>query len=163
MHPALLTLIERFRAAQDRGVAFVTDVLGPTLGVRRPTSDREWVTICGETGLYLVQWVNGVEVCSHGFGLWLTFPDLDIDFDWGCDGEPDGFDEWWLWNFTRSNPSRHGNPTHAEVSAWVNETIATGELYRPGEYGLYYSPSHRAKPRADTEVDTGDSPIILGQ
>lgn len=161
MHPALLTLIERFRAAQDRGVAFVADVLGPTLGVRLPGSDREWVKICGQTGLCFVQWVNGVEVYSHGYGIELTFPDLNIDWDWGEHGEPDGFDVWRLHWFARSNAGRRPYPSYAVVSDWMKAALAAGELYRPGEYGLYYSPNHRTKPRTATEVDAGDSPIIL--
>ena len=46
-----------------------------------PTSNRDQVAICGETGLYAVRWVNGVEVYAHGYGIELTFPDLAIDFD----------------------------------------------------------------------------------
>ncbi|HYH66361.1 MAG TPA: hypothetical protein VD866_16835 [Urbifossiella sp.] len=46
MHPSLTAWIERFRHAQDRGVAFVVEVLGPTLGARLPTTADEWVTIC---------------------------------------------------------------------------------------------------------------------
>jgi hypothetical protein len=90
VHPSLVALIERFRAARDRGVAFIVDVLGPTLGVRLPRTPGEWVAICGEAGLYKVRWVNGVEVYAHGYGVELDFGGLVIDFDWGEAGEPDG-------------------------------------------------------------------------
>lgn len=143
MQQPLLELIERFRAAQDRGVAFVADVLGSVLGVRLPRSAREWVTICGETGLYHARRINGVEVYSHGFGIELTFADCAIDFDWGAAGEPDGFDVWRLWNFARSNAFGAPFPTHAEVRAWVEAASETGELTR--DLCLYYSPRHRRK------------------
>jgi hypothetical protein len=145
MHTGLLTLIERFREAQDRGVAFIVNVLGPTLGVRLPTSPSDWVAICGETGLYNVRWINGVEVYSHGYGIELVIDGLTIDFDWGEAGDPDGFDEWWLWNFARLNPSLVPCPEHAQVRTWIEEAAASGMLVR--DCYLYYSPAHRARQR----------------
>jgi hypothetical protein len=145
MHPSLVTLIERFREAQDRGVAFIVDVLGPALGVRLPKSPTEWVTICGETGLYNVRWVNGVEVYSHGYGIELSFGGLTIDFDWGEAGEPDGFDGWWLWNFARLNPCNSPCPERAQVRLWIENAATAGELTR--DLYLYYSAAHRAEHR----------------
>jgi hypothetical protein len=144
MHPALWTLIAQFRAAQDRGVQFIVDVLGPTLGVKLPTSNREWVYHCGEVGLYNVRWVNGVEVCTHGYGIWLIFPDLDIDFDWGDHGESDGFDVWRLWNFARSNHLRFGfgRLTYKLVQIWLDEAVRLGELSQ--DRLLCYAPTLRA-------------------
>lgn len=144
MSPSLVALIERFRDAQDRGVAFVVDVLGPTLGVRLPSSGNDWVAICGETGLYNVRWVNGVEVYSHGYGIELIFPGLTIDFDWGECGEPDGFDVWRLYNFARLNPCGVPAPEYATVAAWVEAAAAAGKLAQDGS--LFYSPAHRAQP-----------------
>jgi len=141
----LVALIERFRAAQDRGVGFIVDVLGPTLGVRLPASPMEWVGICGETGLYNVRWINGVEVYSHGYGIELIFGALTIDFDWGEFGEPDGFDVWRLWHFARMNLCNVPCPKHADVKVWVEEAVAAGELTK--DRFLYYSPAHRT-PRA---------------
>jgi hypothetical protein len=149
-------LIGRFRVAQDRAVTFITDVLGPTLGVRLPDSPTEWVTICAETGLYNVRWINGVEVYSHGYGIELMFTGLTIDFDWGKAGEPDGFDVWRLWNFARDNPCGLPCPEHAEVRAWVEEAAAAGELTQ--DLYLYYSPVHRAGQRHAEQVAAVDRP-----
>lgn len=142
MHPALVVWISRFREAQDRGVKFIVEVLGPTLGVQLPSSPMDWVTICGETGLYNARWVNGVEVYSHGYGIELIFTGLTIDFDWGEFGEPDGFDVWRLWNFARLNPCAIPCPNHDEVRTWVDEAAAASELIK--DRYLYYSPTHRA-------------------
>lgn len=147
MSPSLVTLIERFREAQDRGVSFIVGVLGPTLGVRLPNSPMEWLTICGETGLYNTRWVNGVAVYTHGYGIELIFDGLTIDFDWGEAGEPDGFDVWRLWNFARLNPYGAHCPEHAEVRAWVEEAAAAGELTQ--DRYLYYSPAHRTERSTD--------------
>jgi hypothetical protein len=76
MDPVLADMIGQFRSAQDRGVAVVTEVLGPTLGVRLPASNLEWVTICGECGLSKRCHVNGIGVYAHGFGIELVFDGL---------------------------------------------------------------------------------------
>ncbi|MFO0797776.1 MAG: hypothetical protein U0804_09870 [Gemmataceae bacterium] len=125
-----------------------------------PASADEWVTICGETGLYNARWVNGVEVYSHGYGIELNFAGLTIDFDWGEFGEPDGFDIWRLYNFARLNPCGVPSPEHADVAGWVEEAAAAGELTRDRSryYGLYYSPAHRAGQRhavPDSAADRG--------
>ncbi len=141
MHPAFLNLIEKFRAAQDRAVAFIAGTLREALGVRLPTSQGDWVAICGETGLHGVRRVNGVQVYCHGYGIELTFPDLAIDFDWGDSGDPDGFDVWRLHFFTRCNSKLVPFAAYAELERWIAAALAAGELAR--DRSLYYSPAHR--------------------
>lgn len=145
MNPVLADMIGRFRSAQDRGVAFVTEVLGPALGVRRPESNREWVSICRECGL---SWrscrVDGVGVYAHGFGIELAFAGLTIDFDWGDSGDPDGFDAWWLWDFHQINGFAVECASSSQVRSWLEEARMLGELTRDNL--LYYSPDDRAQP-----------------
>lgn len=144
MKPSLLNLIGEFRAAQDRAVAFISGTLREVLGVRLPTSNREWVAICDETGLNNVRWLNGVEVYSHGYGIELTFPDLATDFDFGDHGEPDGFAAWWLHLFSRCNPKLVPLAESAVVKGWLDEAFAADELTEDDR--LFYSPAHRARP-----------------
>jgi hypothetical protein len=143
MNPVLADLIERFRAAQDVGVAVVAYVLGDALGVRLPPSNNEWVMICSESGLYQIRRVSDVEVYAHGYGIEISLPGLQIDFDWGDAGEADGFDGWRLWWFVRSNGLRVACHNHPEVNEWLDEAAAAGELTR--DRHLYYSASHRAR------------------
>lgn len=149
MNPALLNLIEKFRAAQDRAVAFITGTLRDVLGIRLPTSQYDWLLICNETGLSFVNKVNGVEVYTHGYGIELTFPDLAIDFDFGDHGEPDGFDVWRLHFFSRCNPKLVPLAEYAVVKEWIDEALATGELTQ--DRLLCYSPAHRAA-RSETQA-----------
>jgi hypothetical protein len=136
-------MINRFRPAQDRAVAFLVEVVGPATGLRLPTSNREWVEICAECGVSRKTIVvNGVEVYAHGFGLELNFNDLQIDFDWGDSGEPDGFNSWWLLNFCRRNAIDFDCRNHSQIRSWLEEAAAQGELSRDSE--LFYSPNHRA-------------------
>jgi len=143
MHHVLADMIARFRDAQDRAVGVLVGVLADTLGIRVPTSNREWVTICAECGLYNTRRVNGIEVYAHGFGIELVLDGVTIDFDWGDAGEPDGFDAWRLWNFIRVNELPVACDSYAQVRSWLEEAAASGELTR--DQLLYYSPAHRAR------------------
>ena len=142
MNPVLAELIGRFRSAQDRGVGVVDERLGPALGVRRPASNREWVAICAESGLYYLRRIDGIGVYAHGYGIELILDGVTIDFDWGDAGEPDGFDAWRLWNFAQVNRLALDCGSHARVRAWLEESAALGEL--TADESLYYSPAHRA-------------------
>ncbi len=144
MNAALVTLIERFRDAQDRAVVFIVGVLGPVIGVRHPSDPSDWIDVCGETGLYNVRRISDVGVYAHGYGIELQLDGQNIDFDWGEHGEPDGFDVWRLYNFARLNPNVVPCPEHAEIRAWVEEAATAGELVQ--DRYLYYSPAHRARP-----------------
>jgi hypothetical protein len=142
MNLILADVIARFRRAQDCGVAVVVDVLAPTLDVRLPASNREWVAICAECGLYHVRWVNGIEIYVHGYGIELVLPDVTIDFDWGDEGEPDGFDAWRLWNFVRENRLDVKCEGHSQMISWVEQAHECRKLTKDNY--LYYSPAHRA-------------------
>jgi hypothetical protein len=147
MHPVLADIIERFRRAQDRGVEAIVEVLGPALGVRLPASNREWVSLCAECGLYNVRWVNGIQIYAHGYGIELVLEDVTIDFDWGAAGEPDGFDAWRLWNFVSVNKLDVACEGHLQMQSWLQQAHQCGVLTQEGLYGLYYSPAHRAPMR----------------
>src|SRR5690349_10014956 len=103
MNPALAETIERFRASQDRAVLAIQDLLGPTLGVRLPSSGQDWIEICDECGLHDIRSVCGIPIYSHGYGIEFKFPEMTVDFDFGRNGETDGFDAWRLWNFISLN------------------------------------------------------------
>jgi hypothetical protein len=143
MNPVLAEMIGQFRSAQDRGVAVISEVLGPALGVRLPGSNLEWVIICGDCGLSKRLEVNGIGVYAHGYGIELILDDVTIDFDWGDSGEPDGFDAWRLWNFFHDNGITVDCESYSQVRSWLEQASALGELTR--DELLYYLPTNRAR------------------
>jgi hypothetical protein len=144
MNLALPPMIDRFRAAQDRAVALLADLAKP-LGIRLPKSNREWVGICAESGLYKVRRFNDIEIYAHGYGIELVIDGTNIDFDWGDQGESDGFDGWRLWNFCRNNGLPMECESCSQVQSWLEQAAESGELTR--DRLLFYSPAHRATGR----------------
>jgi hypothetical protein len=139
MHPVLAELVRRFREAQDRGVAVLTEQLAVPL----PKSNRDWFHFCNSQGLYQARTIKGVGFYAHGYGVELTLEDMTIDFDWGDAGEADGFDAWRLWKFIDDNKLDIQCNDDSQVDEWLQQAYRAGELTKDDH--LYYSPAHRAR------------------
>lgn len=137
MLPVLDNLIDRFRRAQDIAVR----ALIHELAIPQPKSNRAWIFDCIENGLHKVRDRNGIAIYVHGYGVELKINDLTIDFDWGENGEPDGFDGWRLWNF-RTDNCPEVICSHEDVKSWLKTAHNDGELIMVGS--LYYDPNRRA-------------------
>ena len=137
MNPSLDMLIGSFRRAQDVAVATLTG----KLGIPRPASNRDWLRVCAEHRLYQIKELEGVQICAHGYGIELIIGDLTIDFDWGENGEPDGFDAWRLWIHAEES-CRNVDCTEASVQEWLDSATRDGELVKVGK--LYFDPRRRA-------------------
>jgi len=143
MHPVLAELICRFREAQDRGVAVLTEQLALPV----PKSNRDWFHFCNSQGLYQVRTIKGVGFYAHGYGVELTLEGTTIDFDWGDAGEADGFDAWRLWKFIGDNNLEFKINDYSQVAEWLEQAYRAGELMK--DSCLFYSPTHRAPPRTN--------------
>ena len=137
MNPQLDGLIQRFRDAQDAGVRALTE----QLRVPKPASNMEWPVVCIDHKIDRRCRLNDIDVYTHGYGVELNIGDLTIDFDWGENGEPDGFDAWRLYNFTFDNGGSDSY-THDKIQEWIDAAVAAGELTKSGF--LYYDPKRRA-------------------
>jgi hypothetical protein len=148
MKPELETLIRCFRDAQDVGVATVRD----TLQIPLPKSGPDWVHYCWNNGIQKLKELNGVPIYAHGYGIELKIGELTIDFDWGPNGEADGFDAWRLYNFTLDNDTGV-ECTHDDVIQWIEAAFKNGELQRSNH--TYFDPKRRvaAQHNADEQSD----------
>lgn len=130
-------LIEGFRAAQDIGVA----VLTRDLRIPIPSSGRDWWVYCKQNGLYEIEELQGIPIRAHGFGIELTIGSMIIDFDWGPNGEQDGFDGWRLYVYPLNNDMEE-ELSHAEINDLLQSAFGAGELIKIDE--LYFDPKRRA-------------------
>lgn len=137
MKAELESLIRSFRDAQDIAVSTIVNVLKMPL----PSSGLNWLRYCCDNGVQLQREWNGVPIHAHGYGIELKIDGLSIDFDWGPNGEPDTFDAWRLYYFSRSNVTGI-SCTHEEVIQWIDDAHRQGELDRIGY--MYVDPKRRA-------------------
>jgi len=138
MKPELDILIRHFRNAQDIAVSAIDRVLR----LPRPTSGSAWGKYCFENEIQKRNELNGIPIYAHGYGIELKIDDLTIDFDWGPNGEPDGFDAWRLYNFTIDNATGV-ECTHKDVMRWIEEAFEHGQLERI-DY-TYFDPQRRTE------------------
>lgn len=135
MDRRLDSLIERFRKAQDAAV-----ILLSTMGVPRPASTYDWLAICRAHGISGLE-ANGVKLTPHGVGINVRQGKTSVDFDWGPNGEPDGFDAWRLFNFARCNRLAEAS-AYEDIKQWLLQAHADGELMQIGS--LYVDQQRRA-------------------
>lgn len=130
-------MIERFRSSQDRAVETLRDKLEIPL----PESNFAWAHYCREQNLYGIELLMDVPFHAHGYGVQIEIEGVRIDFDWGDEGQPDGFDGWRLWwHYSSNNWPPPG--THSEINRWLAVAHASRQLEQKGS--LYYDPKRRA-------------------
>lgn len=90
----LLDAIASFRSAQELGLAYAHR----RLRLPVPRSSRDWMRygyiVPPEAAV--VAESDGVKIDIHGAGIEVVHPDFTIDYDYGPNGECDGFDAWRL-------------------------------------------------------------------
>jgi hypothetical protein len=104
-------------------------------GVPRPASNMEWATngVAGRGAL-----ANGFAFHKHGFGCAVRGPGWHVDFDFGAEGQIDGFDAWRLYDFAHEHLADYGFKSEEEIKVAIAAAVDAGELKSSG-YILYYA------------------------
>lgn len=103
-------------------------------GISQPRSNTEWA--CDDlpqTGIL----PGGVKYYKHGYGCAVHLKDGTVDFDFGENGEINGFDTWRLTCFAHGKLLWYGFESEDELKMCFNAAVAAGELRYSG-YILYY-------------------------
>jgi hypothetical protein len=104
------------------------------LGFAAPESDVAWA--CNDleqTG----RLSDGARYFIHGYGCAITGATDSVDFDFGENGEIDGFAASSLWGFALASKKDYGFASAEEIAAAITRSAAEGELRFSG-YILYY-------------------------
>jgi len=131
MDPRLQRLIDDYKATVVRAV----EALEAT-GIPRPTSTTEWTAydVPGRGELN-----GGGKYFIHGFGCVVWLPDLVVDFDFGDDGQIDGFDWSRLLMFAGSRLRTYYDiEDEASLRLLFDAACRDGELLHSG-YILWYT------------------------
>lgn len=95
---ALEILINDFISTVESGTLFFEREFG-TRDIRRLWHTKA-IKRCGKV-------TGGVKYELHGIGCFIHLPKETVDFDYGPNGEINGFDIWRLYNFACDRPSKH--------------------------------------------------------
>lgn len=138
MKASLLQLIEAYRGTQ-RDVALR---LASALGFALPITNIRWV------GLRIPQkgkTADGLQYYKHGFGVAIRFEGGEIDFDFGDEGQYDGFDAERLYRFAMDCKLATSYTSSAEVRMDIEEAEAMREIQHSGFLYYLVDPKHLAE------------------
>jgi len=130
MDPGLRKLIEDYRSTVARAVL---ELRGS--GVLLPDSNRGWaLNAMPQRGTL----PSGATYAKHGYGCHVTLAEGEVDFDFGDNGEIDGFDGWRLWRYAEPRSDTYGPTSYAALSDELAALHAKGVLRKDVQGSLYY-------------------------
>ncbi len=105
------------------------------LGIRLPASHDEWALYQLPANLNLP---SGTRIQKHGYGCRFKNERVYVDFDFGANGEIDGFDCWRLYDFSRGRlSSKYGFESEKELEEEFENACKANALKFSG-YILWY-------------------------
>lgn len=129
LDPRLSTLVRDYQRTVAEAVAMLE-----AHGMRRPTSNTDWVTSDAPGRRTLP---GGFRIFKHGYGCAVKGPDWAVDFDFGDEGQIDGFDAWRLCAFAGPRLRGYGFTDEKDIAAAIRRAAEAGALRFSG-YILYY-------------------------
>lgn len=129
MNPGLSRLIADYQRAVRLAVTLLEQA-----GIARPSSNGEWAFLgIPQRG----ELPGNVRYFKHGYGCAVHLPAATVDFDFGANGEIDGFDLWRLAGFANERLPDYGFADEAALKECFNREVEAGSLRYSG-YILYY-------------------------
>lgn len=129
MNKQLAQLISDYQSAVGTAVSLMQES-----GIEIPSSRSDWVHLeipaHGELN-------NGASYHKHGYGCWVQMSSGKVDFDFGQQGQIDGFDEWRLWNFCKDRPGTYAFDTEQAFYDRIRHALEEGVLVA-SSHDLYY-------------------------
>ncbi|WP_285605816.1 DUF6896 domain-containing protein [Geothrix edaphica] len=136
MDTHLNLLIQDYARAVNSAVALMQKG-----GLPKPSSNIEWSRYeIPQKGVL----PGGVPYFKHGFGCFVELPGSPVDFDFGFEGQTNGFDSGRLLRFAGDRLHSYGFSSVADFESIFKQAVDSGSLRFSG-YVLYYpEPSNGA-------------------
>jgi hypothetical protein len=129
MMAGLGKLIDDYQSAVAAAVALLE-----SSGIARPSNPTAWVELdiprSGELP-------GKVRYFKHGFGCAVHLPSAKVDFDFGAQGQIDGFDIGRLVGFAGDRLTAYGFSSSQDIKTAFEAAAQSGEIVA-SEYILYY-------------------------
>lgn len=128
------SLVKQFNEVQVNAVEILKDLWGVDI----PITNRKWVK--WRVNLIkdgLNKTVNNVTIKPHGYGLKMIALDFIIDFDFGVNGEFDGFDAVRLSTFITDNGLETKFSNVTTIQRIIDTEVKRGNLKYSGYINYY--------------------------
>jgi len=129
MNTALTDLVSDYLAAVSTAVRLMQES-----GLPLPETNTAWaINGIPQSGMLH----GGVRYYKHGYGCAVHLRSEVVDFDFGANGETNGFDLWRLSAFASDNLLQYGFKDEDALKSAFEEAVASEEFQYSG-YILYY-------------------------
>ena len=142
MDAKLQHLISAYQAVVSRRFT----QLRTELGFAAPESNVAWACNGVEQRGRLS---DGAHYFKHGYGCAIKGTTDSVDFDFGAEGEIDGFDSSRLWGFVVASKKDYGFASEIEIGDSIKKAAAEGSLLYSG-YMLYFQKKKEANQSPQT-------------
>lgn len=120
-------LIMQFNRAQQLAV----EALELEFDCPRPQSAMDFITRCVHAIRDKNYQAGSYKLRPHGIGIEVELGNIKIDFDFGDNGEINGFDSWRLLNFVTENEIKTSLNTEQKINIAIEQAIDKGYIYKP--------------------------------
>lgn len=131
MNQELSRIINLFNDAQKEAVY----ILENQFGCSRPTSDMDFIARCKPAIQNQNYESGGYRIRPHGIGMEIDIHGVRIDFDFGENGEFNGFDSWRLFNFIKKNKIKTTISSEKEMKELLKNAISNGYIVKGNGMG----------------------------
>jgi hypothetical protein len=138
MDPELERIIGMFNAAQLKAV----EILEAAFNCPRPTTSDDFIFRCVPVIRASNYEAGGYKIRPHGIGMEINIDGTKIDFDFGQNGQFNGFDSWRLYEFVQKNRIKSLIRCEEEMDKLVKSAVAGGYIVKGSGMGnVYYANS----------------------
>lgn len=138
MNQELERIIRLFNAAQERAI----EVLEQEFGCHRPETSDDFIFRCVPVIREANYVAGGYKIRPHGIGMAIKIDGTHIDFDFGANGEFNGFDSWRLFEFIQSNNIKSRISSEEKMIELVDLAISRGYIIKDNGMGnVHYANS----------------------
>jgi hypothetical protein len=130
MDSRLLALVCEYQSAVNAAIALMV-----RSGIPLPSSKFDWATNGIPASGFLE---GGISYRKHGYGCEVLLHSASVDFDFGGNGEYDGFDLWRIENFSKDRLGKFKIRSAEELRGLFSASMKRGDFVSSGNgfYGL---------------------------
>ena len=126
MDQELARIIGLFNEAQIKAV----EVLERDFDCPKPESSNDFIFRCAPLIREANYECGGYKIRPHGIGMEIDVDGTVIDFDFGNDGQFNGFDAWRLYNFIESNKIKSTISSSEQMSDLFKKAVSFGQIVK---------------------------------